>query len=109
MLFVAIRPEWAEPECVIEADVALDVTHWTVCAAKFAKALVVIRAIFLPSIASRCLMPVNTLLALETVSFLLEIATHWHLLCVIDVQVLAVLPSLTLSLEPVHTDYLLVL
>ena len=87
----------------------MHVAHWAVRTAKLAKALVVVRTILLSSVTGRSLVPVDTLLAFETVALLLEIATNGHFIRIVDMQVLAVLTSLALSLEPMNTDYLLVL
>ena len=77
--------------------------------AKLAKALVVVRTILLSSVTGWSLVPIDTLLAFETVALLLEIATNGYFIRIVDVQILAVLSSLALSLEPMNTDYLLVL
>lgn len=109
VLVPAVRPQWTEPEQVVHADITLHVAHRAVCTAELAEPHVVIGAIFLPPVARGCLMPVYALLALETVTFLLEVAADWNFVLFVDVQVFAVLASLALPFEPVDTDDLLVL
>ena len=66
--------------------------------------MVIERTIFILPITGRSLMPINTLLPLQAVAFLLEVAADRNLVFLIDVKVLALFAALALLLEPMHTD-----
>ena len=109
MFFVAPGSKWTKAEHIVRADRLLHVRHGTVHGAELAEAIVEVGTILLSPITLRGLVPVDALLALQTVSLLLEIAAHGDLLLLVDVKILTVLAALALTLEPVNANYLLVL
>lgn len=102
MLLGTVWALWAEAQGVVLTDVPLDVTHWAMNGAKFAKAMVVEWTVLILAVAGRCLVTIHTLLSLEAVAFLLKVAANWHSILLVDMQVLAFLPALTLLLQPMH-------
>jgi len=105
----AVGAVGAEAESVVGAHVSLDVAHRTVHGLEFTESVVEIGAVLVFAVTCRCLVPVDALLALEAVAFLLEVSADRHPVFLVNVQILTLFAPLALLLEPVDAHDFLVL
>ena len=98
----------AETQGVVWADALLKVGHRALLAL-LAEPAAVKGTFLLPPVTCGNDMSVDTLISLLTVALLEEVSAYRHLVLVEDMQVVAVVSFLALTLQPMDADYLLVL